>query len=46
MREVFEEYGKMIIAAVASITLIGFAAALLTTGHAFEAILRFSQQIC
>lgn len=46
MREVFEEYGKMIIAAVSSVMLIGFAAAFLSAGKAFEAIWFFSQNIC
>ena len=46
MREVLEEYGRIIIATVASILLIGFAAVFLTKGQVFEAILLFSQSIC
>lgn len=46
MRDVFEEYGKVISAAVSSILLIGFAAAFLMTGEIFDAILFFSQRIC
>ena len=46
MKEVFEEYGKMIIAVVSSVLLVGFAAAFLTTGQAFEMIFAFSQSIC
>ncbi len=46
MREVLEEYGKLIIAAVTSVLLVGFASAFLTTGQAFEAIKIFSQSIC
>lgn len=46
MREIFEEYGKMIIAAVSSVMLIGFATAFLNAGEAFEAILLFSRNIC
>lgn len=46
MREVLGEYGKVILAAAASVLLIGFAAAFLTTGQAFEAIMVFSQSIC
>ncbi len=46
MREVFEEYGKMIIAAVTSVLLVGFAATFLTAGQAFEMIFAFSQSIC
>lgn len=46
MREVFEEYGKIILAAVTSVTLIGFATAFLSVGEVFEAILCFSKSIC
>lgn len=46
MREVFEEYGKTIIAAVSSALMIGFATAFLSAGQAFDAILLFSQNIC
>lgn len=46
MKEVFEEYGKLIIAAVSSVLLVGFAAAFLTAGQAFEMIFAFSQSIC
>lgn len=46
MREVFQEYGKVIIAAVSSALLLGFAAAFLTGGQAFDAISIFSQSIC
>lgn len=46
MREVFEEYGKVIVASVSSVVLVGFAAAFLMTGQVFDAISAFSQQIC
>lgn len=46
MKEIFEEYGKTIIAAVSSALLIGFATAFLSSGEAFETILLFSQNIC
>lgn len=46
MREVFEEYGKVIVAAASSVLLIGFATAFLTAGQAFDAIFVFSQGIC
>ncbi len=46
MKEVFEEYGKVVIAAVSSVLLVGFAAVFLTAGQAFEMILAFSQGIC
>lgn len=46
MREVFEEYGKVMVAAVTSVLLVGFAAAFLTTGQAFEVLKMFSQNIC
>jgi len=46
MREVFAEYGKVIAATVSSVLLVGFAAAFLTTGQVFEAIIIFSKSIC
>ncbi len=46
MREVFEEYGKVVVASVSSLMLIGFAAAFLATGQVFDVILAFSQHIC
>ena len=41
MREVFEEYGKVVIASVSSVILIGFTATFLTTGQVFDAITAF-----
>ncbi len=46
MRQIFEEYGNVALAAASSVLLIGFATAFLTQGKAFEAILLFSQSIC
>ncbi|MEY8391763.1 hypothetical protein AALA98_10370 [Lachnospiraceae bacterium 45-W7] len=46
MREIFEEYGKTVVAASASVLLIGFAAVFLTQGQVFEVIRIFSQSIC
>lgn len=46
MREVFEEYGKVIVASVSSVMLIGFGAAFLMTGQVFDVIFAFSQHIC
>ncbi|MCI9083084.1 MAG: hypothetical protein HFI70_12510 [Lachnospiraceae bacterium] len=46
MREVFEEYGKVVIAAAASMMLIGFATVLFVNGQVFDAIRIFSQSIC
>ncbi len=46
MREVFEEYGKIIVASSASVLLIGFAAEFLTQGQIFDAICIFSKSIC
>ncbi len=46
MKEVFEEYGTIIIATVSSALLIGFAVVFLSAGEAFDRILFFSQNIC
>ncbi len=46
MREIFEEYGRVMAAAVSSVLLIGFAAAFLSQGELFEVISIFSQSIC
>ncbi len=46
MKELFDEYGNMVLAAAASIMLIGFAASLLTEGQMFDVLQMFSQSIC
>lgn len=46
MREVFEEYGKMVLAVIAAALLLGFTTTFLTDGQFFEAIQAFSQSIC
>lgn len=46
MREVFEEYGNVVIAVAASILIIGLSAVFLTQGQVFDAIRMFSQSIC
>ena len=46
MREVFEEYGKMVIAVIAAALLLGFTTIFLTEGQFYEAIQMFSLSIC
>lgn len=46
MREVFEEYGKLMLASLSSVMLVGFAAAFLATGQVFDIISAFSTHIC
>ncbi len=46
MREIFEEYGKVVMAATVSMMLIGFGTVIFTNGQVFDAIRAFSQSIC
>ncbi len=44
MKELFDEYGNMALAAAASVMLIGFA--FLTEGQLFDVLQMFSKSIC
>lgn len=46
MRELFEEYGKTVLATVSSALLIGISTAFITDGQIFDVIRTFSQNIC
>ena len=46
MREVLEEYGKMVLAVITEALLLGFTTIFLTEGQFYEAIQTFSQSIC
>lgn len=46
MKELFDEYGNVALAAAASVMLIGFAATFLTEGQLFDVLQMFSKSIC
>lgn len=46
MREVFEEYGKTVLAVIAAALLISTTTVFLMDGQFFDAIWEFSQRIC